>query len=198
MQNARRFNPLDPLGLLPTISFPFQTPGVSTTVTGLEVTSTSTGQPSQTSAATATTSSAPAATTSPITSTSISTAILTLIEGLFANQTTEALDVSLNNTANALIKGVIAQSGIAEFYTLHIRVICSGSLSNGEFVNRNCSSYRSLTHCKSRSHFLSPKRPPTNLSPKTSPTLLQPSRHPSWSLQLMSLSPSSVNSAPLL
>jgi hypothetical protein len=166
MQNARRFNPLDPLGLLPTISFPFPTPGVSTTVTGLEVTSTSTGQPSQNSAATTTTSSAPTATITLITSTSLFTTILTIIEKLLANQITEALDVSLNNTANALIKGVIEQSGIAEFYTLHIRGICSGSLSNGEFVNRNCSGYRSLTHCKSRPHFLSPKRLPTNLSPR--------------------------------
>jgi hypothetical protein len=117
-QNGRRFNLLDLLCLLPTISFPFPNTGVSTTVTGLEVTSTSTSQPSQKSAATTTTSSAPAATTSPITSTSLFTTILTIVDGLFANQTTEALDVSLNNTANALIKGVIAQSSIAEFYTL--------------------------------------------------------------------------------
>jgi hypothetical protein len=148
-QNGRRFNPLDPWGLLPTISFPFPTPRVSTRVTALEVTSTNTGQPSQKSAGTTTTSSAPAATTSPITSTSLFTTILTIVEGLFANQTTEALDVSLNNTANALIQRVIAQSGIAEFYTLHLMGICSGSLSNGEFINRNCSSYRSLARCKS-------------------------------------------------
>jgi hypothetical protein len=62
------------------------------------------------------------------------------MNGLFANVPTEDLDVALNNTASSLIQGSVAQSGIAQYYTVHVGGICSGSLSNGKFIVQNYSS----------------------------------------------------------
>jgi hypothetical protein len=62
------------------------------------------------------------------------------MNGLFANVPTEDLDVALNNTASSLIQGSVAQSGIAQYYTVHVGGICSGSFTNGKFIVQNYSS----------------------------------------------------------
>jgi hypothetical protein len=72
------------------------------------------------------------------------------MSGLFANVPTEDLDVALNNTASSLIQGSVARFGVAQYYTVHVGGICSGSLSDGKFNVQNYSSgYGDHSTCKS-------------------------------------------------
>jgi hypothetical protein len=62
--------------------------------------------------------------------------------------------VALNNTTSSLIQGSVAQSGISQYYTVHVGGICSGSLSNGKFIVQNYSSSYG-DHSASKSSYFS-------------------------------------------
>ena len=144
MSKERRIKPRDAPCLLSNVSLPATNFSSSphliiSTSTPINQTNQATQTP-QTPQTTQISLPSPSATALPLTSINSSTllpTVLTTMNGLFASVPTEDLDAALNNTATSLIQGSVAQSGIAQYYTVHVSGICSGRFTNGNFIVQN-------------------------------------------------------------